>query len=93
MILNVPNTISLAALIHQSSHLFSKIIAAEHPNELIKLFKVAASPFWDGHYTFDAATHQLKKNIGKAAIENLIINTIVPFLPHQPYKAIRFYWC
>ncbi len=69
-----------AALIHQSSHLFSKIIAAEHPNELIKLFKVAASPFWDGHYTFDAATHQLKKNIGKAAIENLIINTIVPFI-------------
>ena len=69
-----------AALIHQSSHLFSKIIAAEHPNELIKLFKVAASPFWDGHYTFDAATNQLKKNIGKAAIENLIINTIVPFI-------------
>jgi hypothetical protein len=69
-----------AALIHQSSHLFSKIIAAEHPNELIKLFKVAASPFWDRHYTFDAATNQLKKNIGKAAIENLIINTIVPFI-------------
>ncbi len=69
-----------AGLIHQSSHLFSKVIASQNPDELIKLFKVTASPFWDTHYTFDAAANQLKKNIGKAAIENLIINTIVPFI-------------
>jgi hypothetical protein len=69
-----------AALIHQSSHLFSKIIATQAPTELIKLFKVAASPYWDNHYTFNASALPLKKNIGNTAIENLIINTIVPFI-------------
>jgi hypothetical protein len=69
-----------ASLIHQSSHLFSKIIATESPEELIRLFKVTASSFWDTHYTFVNKTPQRKKNIGKSAIENLIINTLVPFI-------------
>lgn len=69
-----------AALIYQSSHLFSKILESQEPNELIKLFKIAASTFWDNHYTFNSSTHHSKKNIGSSAIENLIINTIVPFL-------------
>jgi hypothetical protein len=69
-----------AALVHHSSHLFSKIISSQNPDELIKLFKVTASTYWDTHYTFQKTTAQLKKNIGKSAIENLIINTIVPFV-------------
>jgi hypothetical protein len=69
-----------AKLIHQSTHLFSKIIESQNPVELIQLFKVAASAFWDTHYTFDTAAKHLTKNIGKTAIENLIINTIVPFV-------------
>jgi hypothetical protein len=69
-----------AALIHHSSHLFSKIIASESADELIKLFKVSPSTFWDTHYTFGHETARLKKNLGKSAIENLIINTIVPFI-------------
>lgn len=58
-----------AALIHHSSHLFSKIISSQNPDELIKLFKVTASTYWDTHYTFQKSTAQLKKNIGKTAIE------------------------
>jgi len=79
---NFPTTrlAQFAALIHQSSHLFSKVISAKNPKELYKLFEVAASPFWNTHYTFDANAHHLKKNLGKGAIENLIINTIVPFI-------------
>lgn len=69
-----------ASQIHQSSHLFSKIISSERPEDLIKLFKVTASSYWNTHYTFENIALSLKKNIGKSAIENLIINTIVPFL-------------
>jgi len=69
-----------ASLVHQSSHLFSKVIATEKTDELFKLFSVSASPFWDTHYNFDTNASHLKKNIGKTAIENIIINTIVPFI-------------
>ena len=69
-----------AALIHQSSHLFSKVIAAENPDELIKLFKVKASAYWNTHYTFENSTASQVKNIGKSAIENILINTLVPFI-------------
>jgi hypothetical protein len=69
-----------AALINHSSHLFSKIIATENANELIQLFKVSASPYWDTHYNFQSKASHLKKNIGNAAIENIVINTIVPFI-------------
>jgi hypothetical protein len=44
------------------------------------LFKVKASFYWDTHYTFHASSATLKKQIGNAGIENLIINTIVPFM-------------
>ena len=69
-----------AALVHQSSHLFSKVTEATSPQQLIQLFKVKASTYWDTHYTFYKETANLKKHIGKAGIENLIINTIVPFM-------------
>jgi hypothetical protein len=39
-----------------------------------------ASSYWDTHYNFQSQAPVLKKNIGKSSIENLIINTIVPFL-------------
>ena len=69
-----------AALIHESSHLFSKIIESESAEALINLFKITASSYWDTHYNFASTAAHSKKNIGKSAIENLIINTIVPFI-------------
>jgi hypothetical protein len=66
--------------VHQSSHLFSKVTEATSPQQLIQLFKVTTSTYWDTHYTFYKETANLKKYIGKAGIENLIINTIVPFM-------------
>jgi hypothetical protein len=69
-----------AALIHHSSHLFSKIIATESVDELLNLFKVCASSYWDTHYHLHSKSSKSKKNIGKSAIEILIINSIVPFV-------------
>ena len=69
-----------AALIHHSSHLFSKIIATESVDELLNLFKVCASSYWDTHYHLHSKSSKSSKNIGKSAIEILIINSIVPFV-------------
>lgn len=69
-----------AALIHHSSHLFSKIIEATNSETLIGHFKVSASEFWHTHYNFQNESKFLIKNIGVSSIENLLINTVLPFV-------------
>ncbi len=69
-----------ADLIHHSSHLFSKILVAEHVKDLEKLFDAHTSDYWQEHYTFDKPSIKQEKRIGKDFIHNIIINTIVPFL-------------
>ncbi len=70
----------LAVLIKTASHLFSKIIEAENLEEVKNLFQVTANDFWHYHYTFSQATAFKKKTVGSDAIDNLIINTVVPIL-------------
>ncbi len=71
----------LAALIHQSSGLFSKILEIESLEELKKLFRVKASPYWDSHYRFNKQTsNQLPRELGDTSINILIINVVIPFL-------------
>lgn len=81
-----------ATLIHQSSHLFSKILEAENIKDIEKLFKVTLSEYWLTHYIFDKASAERKKTLGKSTIHLLIINTIVPFLfLYGTHKAIDAY--
>lgn len=70
----------LASLIHQSSKLFSKIIEKPHLEYLHSLFNCNPSEYWETHYLFGEISPSRKKNIGKSAVEIVIINTIVPFL-------------
>ena len=71
----------LAMLIHRSSALFSHILEAENLNDVRKLFDVKASEYWDSHYRFNKISEENKpKVLGDTAINNLIINTIVPML-------------
>jgi hypothetical protein len=70
----------LAALIQNSAHLFSRILDIEDSKELNTLFTVTANDYWHYHYRFDDASSFRKKTIGANAIENIIINTVVPVL-------------
>lgn len=71
----------LAALIHQSSHLFSKIIETEQPQALLALFKTEASEYWDKHYTFGKKNSKSNpKSIGDSTLQLIIINAVVPIL-------------
>jgi hypothetical protein len=70
----------LAMLIHQSSHLFSKIKTAKNVNEIFKWFDVTANDFWNYHYTLIDEQIFQPKQTGKTFIQHIIINTIVPVL-------------
>jgi len=71
----------LAALIHRSHGLFSKILETEKTMDLKKLFEVKASEYWTNHYRFNKSSSQKRvKELGENSINILIINVIVPFL-------------
>jgi hypothetical protein len=90
----------LAALVHRSHGLFSKIIEIDSIENLKKLFDVQASEYWDSHYNFNKNTSETTaKRLGESAINILIINVAVPFLfvygeaqnkTHLKNRAIEF---
>lgn len=69
-----------ASLIYINTGLFSKILEADSINSIEQFFHVEASPYWQSHYTFGNKSRVVNKKIGRDAINNIIINTIVPLL-------------
>lgn len=72
-----------ANLIYKSSHLFSKIIEAKDSKTIFDLLSCEASEYWKTHYRFDKKIllGQAKtKKFGSDSINNIVINTIAPFL-------------
>ena len=70
----------LAMLVHRSHHLFSKIRSAKKLTELLQWFDITANDFWNYHFTLTDATPYQPKTLGRAFIQNIIINSIVPVL-------------
>jgi hypothetical protein len=70
----------LSMLIHQSLHLFSKIIDEENVSNIKKLLNVTANDYWHYHYVLDEPTELKKKSLGKQMINNILINTIIPLV-------------
>lgn len=71
----------LAMLIHNSSHLFSKIKAIENVIDVQKLFAVTANDYWNNHYQLNVQVQENKtKSLGNQTIQNILINTIIPVL-------------
>lgn len=69
-----------AQLVHQSSNLFSKILKTDDLKALRTLFSYGVSSYWKNHYRFGKTTTTTEKNIGKASIDILLINTIIPYI-------------
>lgn len=97
-----------ATLIHQSSHLFSRILETTEVKSIYQMFDVSASAYWDNHYHFikhneiakdDKAPLGKGKNLGENMIESILINTICPMLAmydrfqlHGNYLDRAFQW-
>jgi hypothetical protein len=70
----------LAALVHRSTHLFSKIVESDNLKAIRKLFDVETSVYWLDHYSFEKPSPRRRKPLGEAAIDNILINVIAPLL-------------
>jgi hypothetical protein len=70
----------LAMLVHQSSHLFSKIKETESLLAVKDFLNVKANDYWHYHYLFDEPTGFKPKRLGSQMTDNIIINTVVPVL-------------
>ena len=70
----------LAALIHQSLHLFSKVIDNQDVSALSSLFEVEVSSYWRDHFVFDTPSVSSPKKLGSDTIDLILINNVAPFL-------------
>ncbi len=70
----------LAALIHRSLHLFSKVIDNQQVEKLSELFEVEVSDYWREHFVFDTPSVSSPKRLGSDAIDVILINNVAPFL-------------
>ncbi|MFA9391227.1 MAG: DUF2851 family protein [Prolixibacteraceae bacterium] len=69
-----------AALLHQSQALFSKMLDTNDLDKIQNFFEIKASEYWDSHYRFNVASKKKVKWLGRLSQNNLLINTVVPFL-------------
>lgn len=70
----------LAQILHQSVSLFSQILDSKSIEEVLGLFKITASSYWNTHYHFNKSSKQKIKNLGSKAAESIVINCIIPVL-------------
>ena len=69
-----------AALINQSSKLFSKVIENPDYQYICSLFSIETSDYWKTHCHFNEKSAKSPKKLGKKTIDILLINTIIPFI-------------
>ncbi len=70
----------LADLYHRGQTLFSRVMEARTADELRQLLSVGTSSYWEEHFTFGKTSVRQSKQMGRGALDLVIINTVVPFL-------------
>ncbi len=70
----------LACLYHREQSLFSRVMEAENLEDVKKLFQAGTSAYWEEHFSFRKASPRRAKQVGKGALDLIVINTVVPFL-------------
>ena len=77
-------TIRLAqfsAFVARSNHLFSKILEMKNVQDVVSLFEdLPVNPYWRQHYHFNKPTKHVNLLLGRASIQNIIINTVCQLL-------------
>ena len=68
----------LAQLYHKHSDLFQKLMNAKTLKICYEIFEVAASSYWDTHYSFSTPQKKREKRLTKSFMDLLLINTVIP---------------
>ena len=70
----------LAMLVHKSKHLLQHILDATQVEEVRAWLDVTANDYWHYRYRFDDPSGYLPKRMGEDMVNNILINTVAPFL-------------
>lgn len=70
----------LAALLHSSHGLFSKIVSCDDLGRMRLMFHVNASEYWQTHYAIGVSSERKSKYLGDASLDIILINTVIPTL-------------
>lgn len=68
-----------AALMYRHERLFATI-RESGPGQALGLFSASVSTYWQSHYSFGRESERIEKRIGVSSAENIMINTVIPFL-------------
>ncbi len=89
----------LAMLVHQSEHLFSRVLESKRSKDVIGFLNVTANDFWHYHYQLQTKSDYKPKVLGEQMAENILINTVVPVVfayglyhKNQAYKDKAMEW-
>ncbi|MFN8165829.1 MAG: DUF2851 family protein [Bacteroidia bacterium] len=69
-----------AAILENNADLFQNICESKNLKQTRELFNVTAGEYWNNHYLFEKNTRYSVKRLGAGSIDNLLINTVAPFL-------------
>jgi hypothetical protein len=69
-----------ANLLINQKNIFSKIVDATTYKDLLIMFSLTQSEYWQNHYTFDHPTEEKIPGMGESSVFNVIINTAIPLL-------------
>lgn len=70
-----------AALVHKSNHLFSKVLTLKNTDIVSKLFMhLPVHNYWKDHFHFGKSAANVKPQLGKNTIQNILVNTVSLFL-------------
>ncbi|MFF5380188.1 DUF2851 family protein [Pedobacter suwonensis] len=70
-----------AALITKANHLFSKVMEIKQVAELHTLFEnLPVNEYWKTHYHLKKVASSVNIQIGKASVDNILLNTVALFL-------------
>lgn len=70
----------LSSVLYHQKNMFSSLISATSWKELVPVFSVRPSDYWLHHYRFFKTQKQEVPTLGRASVENILINSIVPLL-------------
>ena len=70
----------LSVLIHERRDLYNSVLSCQNLNELKNLFSVSPAGYWIEHYHFGKTSKRIEKRIGESAINNILINAVLPFM-------------
>ncbi len=69
-----------ASLVTTQRSFFSLFTQSPDPELLKKIFETEQSQYWQEHYQFEKRLAKKLKQLGRASVENLLINSVVPTL-------------